>query len=138
MPPTLRIRSLMALPARAVRYRAVLRRKRSIGSSRQLSRSHREAGIVKFASSESARAEVVPDSSNVLDRILTAKRDEVSSARVIRSLNEVQSDAERRGDVRDFSAAVKERLAAGRPAVIAEVKKASPSKGLLRGQFDPA
>ena len=46
--------------------------------------------------------------------------------------------AERRRDVRDFVGAIKGKLAADRPAVIAEIKKASPSKGLLRAQFDPA
>lgn len=55
-----------------------------------------------------------------------------------RSLVAVRREAEARRDVRDFVGAIKGRLAVNRPAVIAEIKKASPSKGVLRAQFDPA
>ena len=75
---------------------------------------------------------------NILERILTTKRDEVSQAQKQRSLAEVRRDAESRGDARDFVAAIRSKLAQDRPAVIAEIKKASPSKGVLREQFDPA
>ena len=75
---------------------------------------------------------------NILDRILATKRDEVSQAQKQYSLAEVRRDAESRRDVRDFVAAIRSKLAQGRPAVIAEIKKASPSKGVLREQFDPA
>ena len=75
---------------------------------------------------------------NILDRILATKRDEVEAAQKVRSLAEVRRDAETRRDVRDFAAAVRSKLERDRPAVIAEIKKASPSKGVLRTQFDPA
>ena len=75
---------------------------------------------------------------NILDRILATKRDEISQAQKQRSPVEMRRDAESRGDVRDFVAAIRSKLEQDRPAVIAEVKKASPSKGVLREQFDPA
>lgn len=87
---------------------------------------------------DSTQAGAAPQSKNVLDRILATKRDEVSSARAQHPLNEVRGEAEQRRDVRDFVGAIKDKLATDRPAVIAEIKKASPSKGLLRAQFDPA
>lgn len=75
---------------------------------------------------------------DVLGRILETKRDEVSSERARCPLIEMRSQAEQRGDIRDFVSAIKDKLATSRPAVVAEIKKASPSKGLLRAQFDPA
>lgn len=80
-----------------------------------------------------------PDlSSDVLERILATKRDEVAAAQIKRPLTDVRSDAEARTDERDFLGAIRSKVSAGRAAVIAEIKKASPSKGLLRAQFDPA
>ena len=75
---------------------------------------------------------------NILDRILATKRHEISQAQKERSPAEMRRDAESRGDVRDFIAAIRSKLDQDRPAVIAEIKKASPSKGVLREQFDPA
>lgn len=75
---------------------------------------------------------------NILDRILATKRDEVAHAQKQRSLAEVRRDAENRRDVRDFVAAIRSKLEHDRPAVIAEIKKASPSKGVLRQHLDPA
>ncbi len=75
---------------------------------------------------------------NILQRILATKRGEVEQARKLRSLIELRRDAEDRRDLRDFTGAIRSRLASDRPAVIAEIKKASPSKGLLREPFDPA
>lgn len=75
---------------------------------------------------------------SVLEQILAAKREEVAAAQRRCSSVEVRCDAEARRDVRDFVGAIKAKLAVDRPAVIAEIKKASPSKGLLRAQFDPA
>ncbi len=75
---------------------------------------------------------------NILDRILATKRDEVAQAQKQRSLVEVRRDAEHRHDGRDFVGAIRSKLEHRRPAVIAEIKKASPSKGVLREHFDPA
>lgn len=75
---------------------------------------------------------------NILDRILATKRDEVAQAQTQCSLAQVRRDAEDRRDVRDFVAAIRNKLEHDRPAVIAEIKKASPSKGVLRENFDPA
>jgi indole-3-glycerol phosphate synthase len=76
--------------------------------------------------------------SDILQRIIEVKRDEVSASRRRRSLASLREEAEGRRDVRPFEAALRARLAQGRPAVIAEVKKASPSKGVLREHFVPA
>jgi indole-3-glycerol phosphate synthase len=75
---------------------------------------------------------------DILDRILARKVEEITerSARV--SLSEVAARAIDQGATRGFAAAMEERIALGRPAVIAEVKKASPSKGLIRADFHPA
>ena len=75
---------------------------------------------------------------DILERIVAVKREEIAAARAHRDLASVRADAEARGGLRDFEAALRARLAAGRPAVIAEVKKASPSKGVLREHFEPA
>ena len=77
-------------------------------------------------------------STDILDRIVAVKRDEIARAKAQRSEASMRAEAEARGDVRDFQAALRGRLAAGRAAVIAEVKKASPSKGVLREPFVPA
>ena len=76
--------------------------------------------------------------SDLLERIVAVKRDEVAAARRERDFASLRRDAESRGDVRDFEAGLRAKLRAGRDAVIAELKKASPSKGLLREQFVPA
>ncbi|MBU3737575.1 MAG: indole-3-glycerol phosphate synthase TrpC [Rhodoferax sp.] len=76
--------------------------------------------------------------SDILQQIVSVKRDEVAAALKRRSLAEVRADAESRVLTRDFVGALRAKAAAGQPAVIAEVKKASPSKGLLRAEFFPA
>ena len=75
---------------------------------------------------------------DILDRIVAVKREEVAAARAKRDLGSLRGDAEKLGGQRDFSAALRVRIDAGRTAVIAEVKKASPSKGVLRENFVPA
>ncbi|EWS53514.1 Anthranilate phosphoribosyltransferase [Methylibium sp. T29] len=78
---------------------------------------------------------------DILQKIVAVKRDEIVAARKRRSLASLRADAEsaeRRADLRDFTGALRGCVAAGRPAVIAEVKKASPSKGVLREHFVPA
>lgn len=76
--------------------------------------------------------------SDVLERILATKRREVDAAQIRLPLAEIRCAAEERHDVRGFEAALRGPRERGRAAVIAEVKKASPSKGLLRADFDPA
>jgi indole-3-glycerol phosphate synthase len=76
--------------------------------------------------------------SDILDKIIAVKREEIAAAQAKRDLASLRRDAEARCDVRDFAGALRSKIAAGRPAVIAEVKKASPSKGVLRAQFVPA
>lgn len=76
--------------------------------------------------------------SDILQKIVAVKREEVAAARAERSLADLRADAQALGGVRDFAGALRAMVAAGRPAVIAEVKKASPSKGVLREHFVPA
>ena len=75
---------------------------------------------------------------DILRRIVATKRDEVAAARASRDLQSLRRDAEDRRDVRDFVGALRSRIGAGRAAVIAEIKKASPSRGVLREAFAPA
>lgn len=76
--------------------------------------------------------------SDILDRILATKRREVEVARAAVPLAELEKAAREASPPRGFAAALEARVAAGRPAVIAEIKRASPSKGLIRADFDPA
>jgi indole-3-glycerol phosphate synthase len=76
--------------------------------------------------------------SDILDKIVAVKHQEVAAAKKRKSLEVVRSDAESRVLTRDFVGALRAKIAAGKPAVIAEVKKASPSKGIIREDFIPA
>ena len=76
--------------------------------------------------------------SDILDRIVAVKHEEVAAAKASVDAASMRQRALARTDVRDFAGALRAKLAAGRAAVIAEAKKASPSKGLLRDPFDPA
>ena len=80
--------------------------------------------------------------SDILQKIVAVKHEEIALALKTRSLADVRAQAEQRnrelGDVRDFAGALRAKVAAGQAAVIAEVKKASPSKGVLREHFLPA
>ena len=76
--------------------------------------------------------------SDVLQRILAVKREEVTAAQGVLPLAAVRAAAESAPAPRPFADALRAAIAAGRAAVIAEVKKASPSKGVLRADFDPA
>jgi indole-3-glycerol phosphate synthase len=76
--------------------------------------------------------------SDILDRIVAVKRDVVAAARRRRDEPALRRDAESRGGVRDFVAALRARIGRGDAGVIAEIKKASPSRGVLREHFVPA
>jgi indole-3-glycerol phosphate synthase len=72
---------------------------------------------------------------DILNQIVAVKREEVASACKRKPLAVMRADAESRVLTRDFMAAMRSKIAAGQPAVIAEIKKASPSKGVLRDDF---
>ena len=80
--------------------------------------------------------------SDILNKILAVKADEVAAARKVRDLaslrSEAEGDREARAAIRGFEASLRAKIAAGQAGVIAEVKKASPSKGVLRPDFQPA
>lgn len=80
--------------------------------------------------------------SDILNKILDVKADEVAAAKKFRSLaslrDEVECDKDARAMLRGFEASLRARISAGNAGVIAEVKKASPSKGVLRANFKPA
>jgi indole-3-glycerol phosphate synthase len=76
--------------------------------------------------------------SDILNRILARKAEEIAERRARVSPEELSQRAAQASPVRGFVKAIRNKLAAGQPAVIAEIKKASPSKGLLRADFRPA
>ena len=76
--------------------------------------------------------------SDILQRIVEVKRQEIAAARPKRSAGDLQELARGQDAPRGFAAAMRAKVARGDAAVIAEIKKASPSKGVLREQFDPA
>ena len=76
--------------------------------------------------------------SDILDKIVAVKREEIADAIKRKPLAVIREDAESRVLTRDFVGALQGKIAAGKAAVIAEVKKASPSKGVLRADFIPA
>ena len=75
--------------------------------------------------------------SDILNQIVATKAAEVINAQVARPFDVVDAAARAMPSARGFANALRAKIAAGRPAVIAEIKKASPSKGLLREAFDP-
>jgi len=76
--------------------------------------------------------------SDILKKIVATKHEEVAAARQIKPLAELERAVADASPVRDFAGALRAKVAAGLPAVIAEVKKASPSKGVIRPDFQPA
>ena len=75
---------------------------------------------------------------DILDQIVAVKRQEIAAASKRKPLAAMRADAESRVLTRDFVGAMRAKIAAGQAAVIAEIKKASPSKGVLRADFIPA
>ncbi|OMG56668.1 indole-3-glycerol-phosphate synthase [Azonexus hydrophilus] len=76
--------------------------------------------------------------SDILNKIIATKREEIAAALVGRPLAVVEADAAAQPAARDFVGAIRQKIACGQPAVIAEIKKASPSKGVIREDFRPA
>ena len=80
--------------------------------------------------------------SDILNKILAVKADEVAAAKKHRSFaslrDEVESNTELRAGLRGFEASLRAKINAGKPGVITEIKKASPSKGVIRADFRPA
>lgn len=79
-----------------------------------------------------------PSMSDILNKILAVKNQEVAAALSAKPLPAIRAEAEQAAAARDFVGAIRSRIAAGKPAVIAEIKKASPSKGVIRADFRPA
>lgn len=75
---------------------------------------------------------------DILAKILQTKKEEVAAARQLRSEGDLLREAKSRKDVRGFVRALNYKISQNQPAVIAEVKKASPSKGVIRENFNPA
>ncbi|WP_298934300.1 indole-3-glycerol phosphate synthase TrpC [uncultured Ramlibacter sp.] len=76
--------------------------------------------------------------SDILNKIIAVKHEEIAAAKQRVSLEAMRADANSRVLTRDFEGALRKKIAAGQAAVIAEIKKASPSKGVLRADFIPA
>jgi indole-3-glycerol phosphate synthase len=76
--------------------------------------------------------------SDILNKILDVKREEIVAAKRVKSRGALEDEASANPPPRDFLSAIKSRVEAGAYAVIAEIKKASPSKGVLREDFRPA
>lgn len=76
--------------------------------------------------------------SDILNKIIATKHEEIAAARAAKPLAAVEAEAVAQAAPRDFVGAIRSKIAAGQPAVIAEIKKASPSKGVIRPDFKPA
>ncbi len=79
-----------------------------------------------------------PQTPDILQQIIQRKREEVASRQQAMPLPQLQQELAKAPPVRNFTAALQQRVAVGQAAVIAEIKRASPSKGVIRADFDPA
>ena len=75
---------------------------------------------------------------DILNKIIATKREEITAALAVRPLAVVEAEAAAQPAPRDFAGAIRRKIACGQPAIIAEIKKASPSKGVIRPDFQPA
>ena len=74
---------------------------------------------------------------NILDKILISKKEEVASSKLAKSIHDLENDIRNNNDKRPFIAAIEEKFIGKDVAIIAEIKKASPSKGIIRANFNP-
>lgn len=76
--------------------------------------------------------------SDILNKIIATKREEIPAGQAQQSFAQLEAQAANQSATRDFVGAIRQKIACGQPAVIAEIKKASPSKGVIRADFRPA
>lgn len=76
--------------------------------------------------------------SDILNKIIATKHEEVAAARGLKSMAQLEAEIAQQGAPRDFVAAIRQKIENGQSAVIAEIKRASPSKGVIRADFRPA
>ena len=76
--------------------------------------------------------------SDILNKIIATKHEEVAAARGVKSMAQLEAEIAQQGAPRDFVAAIRQKIENGQCAVIAEIKRASPSKGVIRADFRPA
>ena len=74
---------------------------------------------------------------NILDKILITKKEEIASSKLTKSINDLENDIGNNNVKRPFIAAIEEKFICKDIAIIAEIKKASPSKGIIRANFNP-
>jgi indole-3-glycerol phosphate synthase len=97
--------------------------------------------IAKLINSLTYLIELTKDAfimSDILNKIIATKITEVAATKRIKPLSIVQAEALNASPTRDFVASIRAKIANHQPAVIAEIKKASPSKGVIRADFNPA